>query len=137
MAALTNLVPLSTHSFQELNTVVVSWKKRLSFWQKEANFLLDLVNFNFIPEKYPISYAKAKYDLNNLVQDDLCHLLESVDHLSKELTLVDEPSRRALAVKEENYTQLGKQIALTEQKYNELKIYILEVIANSFPLHIF
>lgn len=126
MATLTQTLPIAKSRFtQPIQEFSKHWKNRIAYWKKEASFIFDLVDLHCHIQEFPVNCRKARYQMGILVEEDLPAMVEQINNLTN-----DKPK----AGNGEFRDQIRQKLIRVEQKYNLLKLVLLEVAAEGIPL---
>lgn len=126
MATLTQALPIAKSRFtQPIQEFSKHWKNRIAYWNKEANFIFDLVDLHCDIQAFPVNCRKARYQMGILVEEDLPAMVQQINGLTQD---------RPQAGNGEFRDQISKKLIRVEQRYNLLKLVLLEVAAEGIPL---
>lgn len=128
MATLTQALPIAkSRTSQSIQEFSKHWKNRIAYWKKEAHFIFDLVDFHCDLQEFPVNCRKARYQMGVLVEDDLPALVRKIKELN-----TDKPT----AGNGQLIDQIKQKLIRMEQRYNLLKLVLLEVAAEGIPLRL-
>lgn len=128
MATLTQALPIPKSRFsQPIQEFSKHWKNRIAYWKKESSFIFDLVDLHCDIQEFPVNCRKARYQMGVLVEENLPVLIEQINGLNTE---------QSNAGNGEFRDQIRQKLIRLEQKYNLLKLVLLEVAAEGIPLRL-
>ncbi|NRB48429.1 MAG: hypothetical protein HRU41_12205 [Saprospiraceae bacterium] len=128
MATLTQALPIAkSRTSQSIQEFSKHWKNRIAYWKKEAHFIFDLVDLHLDLQQFPMNYRKARYQMGVLIEDELPALVQKIKALN-----TDKPT----AGNGQFRDQIRQKLIRMEQKYNLLKLVLLEVAAEGIPLRL-
>lgn len=102
------------------------WKNRIAYWKKEAGFLMEIINLHCDVNNLSLNARKAKFQFDILMKEELPGLLRSMEALS-----LNDPAANNNAKK-----RLRAKLVRAEQKFNLLKLVLLEIAAERIPLRL-
>jgi len=101
------------------------WHNRFAYWNKEAVFILEIVDLHCDLKSFPVSCRKARYQMSQIVEEDIPALSIQIKELQS-----DQPS----AGNGSSHEQILKRLVRLEQKFNLIKLVLLEVATDGIPL---
>ena len=102
------------------------WKNRIAYWQQEAGFLMDIVDLHCDVKKLALHARKSRYQFELLIKEELPGLVRSLEKLSCQSPTANKNTKK----------RLTNKLMHAEEKFNLLKLLLLEVAANSIPLRL-
>ncbi|MBX2871300.1 MAG: hypothetical protein KTR30_04350 [Saprospiraceae bacterium] len=128
MATLTQALPIAKSRFtQPIQEFSKHWKNRIAYWNKEASFIFDLVDLHCDIQQFSVSSRKARYQMGILIEEDFPALVQKINELNTDIPKAGSGQFR---------DQLRQKLIRLEQKYNLLKLVLLEVAATGIPLRL-
>lgn len=101
------------------------WHNRFAYWKKESTLLLEIVDLHCDLKSFPATCRKARYQMSQIVEDDIPALSLQIKQLQ---------SAQPSAGSGQSREQILKRLIRLEQKFNLIKLVLLEVAADGIPL---
>ncbi len=128
MATLMQALPVANSRItQPVQEFSKHWKNRIAYWTKEATYLFELVDLHCNMQDFPVNCRKARYQLGMLIEEELPALLQQISTLQ---------TNKPQAGNGEYRNKMKQKLIRLEQKYNLLKLVLLEVAAKGIPLRL-
>lgn len=103
------------------------WHNRFAYWNKEAVFILEIIDLHCDVKSFPVSCRKARYQMSQIVEGDIPALSLQIHQLQ---------SAQPSAGNGQSREQILKRLIRLEQKFNLIKLVLLEVATAGIPLRI-
>ena len=138
MAVLTQTYPGPvTGRSIDYSELTKSWNNRLAYWQKESDFLMSIIEVHYPVDGVSANFKKAHLQFSSLISKEFPKIKRALNHISREVHAPSEPSRKSLPLKKENFDALKQRLVRIEQKFNLLKLVLLEKIAADYPVQLY